>query len=471
MPGYEPSVCGDITDKQAVPYFFGKRITNMFVFQDRLGIVANGVVFMSRTGDYFNWFRKSKLRQDADDPIEAFALGSEDDVISQSITYNKDLFLYGERNQYAVPGRSAVTPTTIVITAVAGEKDAMLARPHPVGNLLFYGKYESKLDQTGPSPYAASLHQFQLGLFQDTPETYTASQQLDNYLRGQIVELASLPKPYTVFCRTNGLDNGLYTYRFIDQQGTQARQLDSWSRWEWSPLVGQIIGVTTYKSTLFVHLLRSNPAGVWVACEQFVMDSSTSTRPYLDAQRNGAMYEAGTSTTAFIHSSLTSEQKEEVSVAGIKGYSSFLLGGNVVDYTSLKANVFAGDNMRAMVGIGYDAYFDPTPPYMRDRNDNAIDNGRLTVNRKTVALVETGGMDADLTTVTGTTRVFKFNGRRVGLSNNQVGMQPYTTASVNVPVGRNNTEYSLRLRSRTWLPMCVSNIEWVGQFFLNSRRV
>ena len=80
-------------------------------------------------------------------------------------------------------------------------------------------------------------------------------------------------------------------------------------------------------------------------------------------------------------------------------------------------------------------------------------------------------MDADLTTVNGTERVFQFNGRRVSLSNNQVGIQPYTTASVNVPVGRNNAEYSLRLHSRTWLPLCVSNIEWVGQFFLNSRRV
>nr|CCA86579.1 hypothetical protein RALSY_40806 [Ralstonia syzygii R24] len=61
VPGYSTSKCGDTAARGAVPYFFGRRITLLTVFQDRLVIVANGVVFLSRTGDYFNWFRDSAI--------------------------------------------------------------------------------------------------------------------------------------------------------------------------------------------------------------------------------------------------------------------------------------------------------------------------------------------------------------------------------------------------------------------------
>ncbi|UWI83468.1 tail tubular protein A [Ralstonia phage BHDT_So9] len=471
VPGYAPSVCGDLMDAGAVPYFFGRKVSHMTMFQDRLCIVSNGVILMSRTGDYFNWFRKSKLRVDDDDPIEAFALGSEDDIISQSSTYNKDLVFFGERGQYALPGRSAITPKTVSITQVAGERDAMLARPIPVGNLLFYGKYETKLDQTGPSKFAASLSQFQLGLFQDTPETYNASQQLDAYLRGRIIELASLPKPYTVFCRTDGLDNGLYTYRFIDQQGTQARQFDSWSRWEWDERVGTIVGLTTYKATLYVYVVRINAAGVWIGAENFIMDSSTAVSSYLDSQRSGAQYDAATSTTKFIAPDNPPDEKAQQYMGGKRPYPTAYLGGAVTNYADLRANVFGGDNTKYDVGFQFQSYTDLTPPYVRDRNDKAIVSGRLVVNRYTVSVTDTAGMDSYLTAQNQTTNVQRFSGRRVGISNNQVGIQPYSTAVVDVPAGRANTEHSMRLQSRTWLPMTISSIEWVGQLFINSRRV
>ncbi|BAG70392.1 tail protein [Ralstonia phage RSB1] len=471
VPGYAASVCGDMTDKGAVPYFFGRKVSHMAMFQDRMVIVSNGVILMSRTGDYFNWFRKSKLRVDDDDPVEAFALGSEDDIISQSSSYNKDLFLFGERGQYALPGRSAITPKTISITQVAGERDAMLARPIPVGNLLFYGKYEAKPDQSGPSKYAASLNQFQLGLFQDTPETYNASQQLDGYLQGRVIELASLPKPYTVFCRTDGLDTGLYTYRFIDQQGTQARQFDSWSRWEWDARVGTLIGLTTYKATLYAYVMRTNAQGVWIGAEQFIMDSSPSASSYLDSLRVGTDYDAAVSTSRFIAPDNPSDEKEHQFVGGKRPYPTAYLGGVVTNYADLKANVFGGDNTKYDVGFQYQSYTDLTPPYVRDRNDKAIVNGRLVINRYTVSVTDTAGMDSFLTAQGQTTNVQRFNGRRVGISNNRVGIQPFSTAVVDVPCGRSNTEHSMRLQSRTWLPMTVSAIEWVGQLFINSRRV
>ncbi|WP_334166771.1 phage tail protein [Achromobacter mucicolens] len=467
VPGYSASRVGDLTSKGAVPYFFGRRITLLTVFMDRLVVVANGVVFMSRAGDYFNWFRNSMLRQDADDPIEAYALGAEDDIISRSVTYNKDLFMFGERNQYSISGRIALTPQSIAISTAASEKDSVSGQPIVVGNLLFYGKYEAAPNQDGPSPYSGSVSQFQLGLFEGSPETYLVSQQLDKYIRGRPTQFTALPSPHSVFVRTDGYDFGLYVYRFIDQPGSQSRVFDSWSRWLWSPAVGRIIGITIYKATLFVYTIRENARGPWVACEQFVMDSELSVRPYLDAQRSPADYAQG---GGFFEAADTSVLGD-VHVAASQGSDAAFLGAAIQDFAGFYADELQSGARPGAVGAGYEGSLQITSPFVRDQNDRALVNGRLVVNRYTLSVTRTSGMDAYRTDAGGASRVFGFNGRRVGLSNNQVGRQPVTTATVDVPCGRANTEHRMEFRTRSWLPLTISAIEWVGQIFNNTRRV
>lgn len=467
VPGYVPSEAGDTNAEGAIPYFFGRRVTLLTVFMDRLVVVANGTVFMSRTGDYFNFFRKSMLTVNDDDPIEMYALGAEDDIISKCVTYNKDLFMFGQRKQYSVSGRNVLTPKSAAVTTAANEGDAMYAQPVVVGNLLYYGKYEDARNQTGPSPYAGRINQFQLGLFQDTPETYCVSQQLSRYIRGRPIEFAVLSAPSTLFVRTDGLDNGIYVYSFIDQSGTQSRVFDSWSRWEWSVPLGQIIGVTSYEASVYVYSLRWDGGSIYVACDQFVMDSDLSVNPHLDSLRSASKYRSGAG--ALIPASAWAYPDAAVALSNTVDRA--WLGENCTDFDKFWAKLNGTEQAAAMVGVGFDSYLTLTPPFVRDANDKALINGRLVIGRYTLSVTNTGGLDAYMDSASGRAHVFSFNGRRVGLSNNQVGRQPITDAALQIPAGRANTEHTITFHARKWLPMGLTAIEWVGQLFLNSRRV
>lgn len=467
VPGFASSQCGDIDSEGALPYFFGKRVTLLTVFMDRLVIVANGTVFMSRTGDYFNFFRRSMLSVNDDDPIEVYALGAEDDIISKCVTYNKDLFMFGQRKQYTVSGRNILTPKSASVATSANEQNAMYAQPVVVGNLLYYGKYEDARNQPGPSPYAGRINQFQLGLFQDTPDTYCVSQQLSRYIRGRPIEFATLSAPSCLLVRTDGYDNGLYVYSFLDQPGTQTRVFDSWSRWEWSRYVGQVIGLTTHEASIYVFVLRCDGRSVYVACEQFYMDSDLPVNPYLDAQRPSTKYEAS---TGFIRPD-NAAQLTDGATALANTVERARLGDYNRNFVGFWSRLTTDEKAAAWTGLLYDSYVTLTPPFVRDRNDKAIVNGRLVVGRYSVSVADTGGLDAWLHSLGTSRHVFSFNGRRVGISNNQVGRQPITTASLQIPVGRSNTEHTMSFHSRKWLPMALTAIEWVGQLFLNSRRV
>lgn len=465
VPGYAASKCGDTAARGAVPYFFGRRITLLTVFQDRLVIVANGVVFLSKTGDYFNWFRDSAITIKDDDPIEVYALGAEDDIIRRSVTYSKDLFMFGERKQYAISGRVALTPKTAAVMTAANERDSTYAQPCVVGNLLFYGKHAASTSQTGPSQYAGAVSQFQLGLFQDTPETFKISQQLGLYLRGRPTELTAMSSPSTVFLRTDGYDNGVYVYSFIDQPGSQQRAFDSWSRWQWAPEVGQLVGITIYKATLYAFVLRTRGTETWVACEQFTMDSTLSDRPYLDMQRRAKDY---MNNVGFLGKTANAPDNGAVGATG----DIMFMGAALTGFDAFWQDMLgSAADPNAYVGMAFDSYVVPTQPFTRDQNNNSIVNGRLVVTRYSVSVSETGGMLAILRANGIEKQVLYFNGRLVGHSDNIPSRQPVTTTVLNVPAGRSNMEHTIKLQSVRWLPMTITAMEWVGQFFNNARRV
>jgi len=467
VPGYSASVCGDAQAIGAVPYFFGKRVTHLTVFMDRLVIVANGTLFMSRVGDYFNWFRQSKLTVKDDDPIEMYALGAEDDVISRSVTFARDLFLFGEKKQYVVSGRTVLSPANAGVAVVAHEQDAAMAAPVVVGNLLFYGKFDAAPNQPGPSPHKGSLHQFQLGLFQDTPETFCVSPQLSRYIRGIPVELVALSQPATVLVRTDGLDTGLYVYRFIDQPGTQTRAWDSWSRWQWGQGVGRIIGLSRFEASVYVTLLRFDGGQTWVACEQFTLDSGTSTAPYLDMRRPASYLMAGTGALAWYNGWAFPGG----TVALPAGVRQAWQGFPAQDIWAHFGAWDTEEKVAAVAGTTFDSSVTFTPPFVRDGNDKAITNGRLVVTRYLLSVLDTGALDGWLHAGGASRQVLSFNGRRVGHSANQVGVQPITTTQLAAASGRATGEHALQIRSRGWLPLTLTALEWTGQWFLNSRRV
>jgi hypothetical protein len=472
VPGLAKSVCGSTADEGGLPYFFGKRVTCISMFQDRLVVVANGVIFMSRTGDYFNWFRKSKLTVTDDDPVEMYALGAEDDIIHHAVAYNKDLFLFGQRKQYAVSGRVAMTPKSAAVTAAAGEADATNMRPVTQGNLVFYGKWRPAALQQGSSKFAAELRQFQLGLYQDTPESYPVSQQLSLYMRGKPTQAVTLNGPNTLMVRTDGYDNGVYLYSYMDEAGSQSRKFDAWSRWEWDPQVGSLLAMTTYQNVLLAFVVRTRGAQTWMACESFTIDASESDVPYLDMQRSAQSFEGS---TGYIGRSFWTPPG--LCAAGTAASGTLKYMGAAVDstakYDAFKAQFFPGDaNPPAVVGMSFSSYFELTPPYTRDRNGVAVVNGRLVITKYIFRVANTGGMEAWLSDdkKLRSVRVVSFNGRRVGISDNLVGQQPASDAYLTAPVGRANSEHRLKVAAHGWLPMTVTAIAWNGQFFNHSRQ-
>lgn len=465
VPGYETNSVGDDVSAP-IPAFFGRRIDYLGVFQDRLVIGAGSTLFFSRPGDYLNWFRQSVLTIEDDDPWEGFALGAEDDTIKHSVLYDRNLLLYGKRFQYVVNGRQAFTPANASVAILAAYEDALDAPPRASGNYVYYSKYTG-----APGKEVSSLHQMQPSYVADVSDSYLASQQLDTYLQGKPVEIVTMTAPNMVILRTDRDRQRIFIYSYLDNPNNNERLFDSWSKWTWNEGVGSVIGISRYEADILVYTIKrgKDRDGVdqcWVACEQFVRDTDLSDYPYLDSLRPLAQY-LSPEASAYFQSNLLNP--DEAAVAIERGPDEQFLGDSLTNLDRFE-EVYGDLVGNTWVGYEYDSFVTPTNPYARDRNDQAILGGRMTLNKVKVAVTDTGGMKCSVLTRGTTRESLNFVGRIIGQPNDLIGRQPIVTTNLTPFIGGEVSECRYTLSASRWLPLTINSIEWQGQLFFNTRR-
>lgn len=148
--------------------------------------------------------------------------------------------------------------------------------------------------------------------------------------------------------------------------------------------------------------------------------------------------------------------------------------GTTAEMLTKLVDEFPAETGNLWVGVDSSpwTYVIPTNPFIRDQNDKALIGGRLTIQKAVVQLVDSGGVDAFLTTTgRGEYQVVDWSGRTLGRPSAEIGIQPISTNPIPVPIGREIREFSWRLRAKSWLPLTITAVEWSGQLFYNARRV
>lgn len=470
-PTYNASSVGDASTSP-LPYFIGRKISYLGVFQDRLIVGSGGVLRASRIGDYLNFFRTSVLTAPANDALETLSQGSEDDELRHSVLYDRDLVVFGAKRQYALSGRSALGPANANMPVMSSHEGAGDTPPVAAGNVIFYSKQGT---------LAPSAHEIRPGQVAESPEAYSISSQLVTYFSGTAIEMATIAKPSMLFLRTTENRNSIYSFTYLDTE--QGRRQDAWSRWEFSDELGYIIGMTGTPDGLLVFSLRVAHGSIWVVADVCPVASGLATYPYLDSIRPWA-------TVATNTGSLRPSTTGDWAVAFDTSSEYQFLGATLAEQPGLATEFPAATGMWA--GALQDSLFIPTNPYTRDRNGKAVLTGRLTVTKLVVAFNKSAGFDTDITanqvttvvsnsvtsvvstvleSVTPATNSIEFNGYVFGSPEALLGRVPVTAGKTTVPIGKETTEYTAVVKARTWLPLNVTSIEWVGQFFNNTQRL
>ncbi len=449
--GWAPSSSGDL-DSQPLLQMFGKKITYLGNFQDRLMIVSGSTVALSRSGNYVNFFRQSALTLPADDPVEIFAQGSQGDNITDGVLMDRTLILFGQRQHYAMDGRNALTPTTAYVATQQSFEDSNICPPVGNGNYIFFCQQRSgKL----------TLQQMQTGDYADSFRAFEITSQLDGYINGNPKQILALTSPSMLAVRTTSLTNGFFVFSYLDSADQTKRLYDAWSRWTWNPVLGTFVGMTSHNGDILTLTLRQALTGNMWVIDRFSRGANLATTPYLDSMRSYS------NTTGSIRPGWGGQAQSAIAF-GLSAGQYRLLGQPLADYQKLFDAAPGTSTSLAWMGALYEASVEPTAPYMRDAKEKAILDCTLILGSYSITLSKSCAMRAYLRGMTQDVSqeveiqdwIYRPSGAWV-LNTQQIA----EIATVDVDVQQEIRECKVRLASRNWLPMTLSSIEWSGQFY------
>ena len=505
LPSFNGRAVGDV-DSSPAPRFFGKQVSWMGMFQDRLCVAAGNTIDMSEVGNYFNFFRTQTLTVPDNDPVSIFALGSETDTIRNSVIFDRSLLLFGDNQQYSIDGRNPVTPSTSTIIQSSAIEDATDCPPVVGGSLVFFGKRREG---------TAEIFQMEVGDVADTSNFTGLGLQLSDYLPGRPAQLLYVASPSTLFVRVSEAPHSIFVFRFIDQN--RQRVLDSWSRFDYHPAFGLIYGMFYHDDALHFRVDREawvdGDGAVWLGgagaygfdvLERQSLLPQVTGLPYLDSMRKAdAVYSGSASgadwwgstypflATAFTRDKIANHLPTDPPAPKFQ----YWLHGvqpnikSLAEWDAAFADIPARDMNYCVVGLSFDSYVELTSPLRRDPNGQPIMQGRLTVNKLDISYKDAGGFEATVTsrygiaeqynnfdwavtnTAYGKVTALRFNGRVLGQAANMVGVVPITTGTTPVFVGRESKDYVCKISSRNWMPLSITRVTWTGQWFLNHRFV
>ena len=221
---YEPvnwtdRLVGD-NDTNPIPSFIGKKINNMFFYRNRLGLLSNEAVIMSRAGDYFNFFANSSQVVAADDPIDLQATSVRPVSLNYTLSTSVGLVVFGPNEQFLLSTDADVlSPTTTKINTIStfecdpsvdavavGTAQAFISKSNLYSKLFVMLNIQKEA--------AASIDE----VTQNVPE----------YVLSDINTMVSSPAMSIISLGKTGSDT-VYQHRFFIQGETRVQ---TWYKWK-----------------------------------------------------------------------------------------------------------------------------------------------------------------------------------------------------------------------------------------------
>ena len=244
-PAWEDRQVGD-TITSPEPSFVGKKINKMMFFRNRLVMLSDENIIMSRPGNFFNFWNKSAITFTATDPIDISCSSEFPAVIYDGIQVNAGLVLFTKNQQFMLTTDSDIlSPLTAKINSISTYNFNYKTNPISLGTTIAF------LDNAGKY---ARFFEMQAVLREGEPTVFEQSKNISKLFPNDIGIIANSRENSTVFF-TIPNTNKLYGFKYF-QAGDQRIQ-QAWFEWE---LNGKVQHLAMLDDALYAVIMYDNDA-------------------------------------------------------------------------------------------------------------------------------------------------------------------------------------------------------------------
>ena len=263
---WDPRLVGDTTTVPE-PSFIGQGINKLLFFRNRMVLLADENVIMSRPGDFYNFWPKTAVTYTASDHIDLSCSSEYPATVYDGIQVNAGLLLFTKNQQFMLTTDSDVlSPQTAKINSVATYNFNYKTNPISMGTTVAFldnaGKYTRFFEITNV-------------LREGQPEVIEQSKVVSKLFPKDITLVANSRENSVIFFTIKNTDT-IYGYRYFNA-GTQRAQA-SWFKWKVS---GKIQHLAMLDDGLFA-VIRNNETDVLQKFSVKLEDTSHFTTDDID---------------------------------------------------------------------------------------------------------------------------------------------------------------------------------------------
>jgi|TARA_R100000084_G_scaffold105301_1_gene62618 hypothetical protein len=198
-----------------------RRINRLVFFRNRLGIISDENVILSRAGDFFNFWSKTATTVTPIDPIDISCSSQTPAVLYEAIETNPGLVLFAENQQFIMTTDSDIfSPRTAKINSLSSYQFNVDTHPWSMGTTIGF------LNNGGNNTRMFEM----TGVNRDTEPQIIEQSKLVSKLLPKDLNLIASSKENTLVSLANKEKDEVWLYRYFNTG--EKRVQSAWMRWE-----------------------------------------------------------------------------------------------------------------------------------------------------------------------------------------------------------------------------------------------
>ncbi len=460
----------EVGDAQSAPQpsFIGRRLNDIVFFRNRLGLLADENVILSRAGRFFNFWPKTVTAQVDSDPIDVAGSHNRVAILRHATPFNRTLLLFSDQTQFLLEGGDTLAPANASIRASTEFDSSARAKPVASGRHVYF--VTEKGGYAGVREY--TREDAEIG---DAAEN---TKHAASYIPDGVFSLAAAGHDDLLAVLTAGAPNGIYVYKFYWSRDDKLQS--SWSRWEFGPS-DRILAAEFVEARLILIIER--PDGAYL--EEIDLDPGAADPGFnfqLAMDRRVVEADCALSLGQELGETVTdlalpfAEAGDLWVVARQSGAG--LVAGQALSHSRPDAGMvrLKGDLSGAKLFLGrrYSSRYLFSPFILREPagagGAAAIGEGRLQILYLALFYEESGGFEVVVTPKARESYRYPFTAKVLGAAGNAIGAAPLESGRFKLPVYARNTEVAIEIQADGFLPARFVAAEWEGRWVMRSER-
>ncbi len=465
-------------ESNPVPSFVGQKLNDVFFFRNRLGLLSQDSVALSKASKYFSYFGDSAQAILDTDPVDLSNPTEQVVSLEWAVPFNEQLLIWSDKRQFVLVSGDILSPKTARLVPSTAFETYTGVRPEPLGNKCIFA--------TTAGDFTA-IRMLRVAADTVTNQADDVTEHVPRYIPKNITRMraSTAAKMVVVLDGSSGMFFFNFEMEKINNNYTQSQFTQrAWSRLVWDDVAGQatkIIQAHWVDRRLYVVRFIKDTGDTLEPGGRFMFeqldfqnlrkDAGVDFSLRLDRKTQAVPISFdGTNTTIAV-------PYWERQVLTVLRCSTASMAPASVEVLSTTYNtdgtmnlVVAGNTMSAYnwVGRRFTTKYRFTEMVMKDQNDAPMQNVKLSVKSLSLNYVNTGFFKILVTPYLRETYTYSFSGNVLGtvaLEGNQLA-----TGNFKIPVDTTPRGTTVEIQSDSFYPAVFPYAEWTIKVNLKAQR-